>query len=252
MTPSTSFLSFVTSATRSPLRIVEFSQSALCNVFDTTYFGIVFIFWAKPTLSERLGHAAAKPSYVRRPRSCASASSTSSSLNASPSSPRSNSKVQPPCLYSSPPPGASITPSREMNSVTTMFPTGPLYRRSVRTYVRVRRDDSSRRHRLVLRVRRAARRSPPPRTPGDRQRRSRPRGELRGKGVRRPHRDERAHGSPAVSARSRRSAPHVGVHRGEQGGLPRLRRHDAGRRGPVDRRGVPGRPRHAPPRRWPG
>src|SRR5258708_23262498 len=31
-------------------------------------------------------------------------------------------KVQPACLKSSPPPGASITPSSEMNSVTTILP----------------------------------------------------------------------------------------------------------------------------------
>src|SRR3954453_4476948 len=46
----------------------------------------------------------------------------SSSLNLSPSSPRAISKVHPPCLKSSAPPGSSITPSSETNSVTTIFP----------------------------------------------------------------------------------------------------------------------------------
>src|SRR5436190_22643891 len=47
----------------------------------------------------------------------------SSSLNLSPSSPRAISKVQPPCLKSSDPPGSSITPSSDTNSVTTTRPT---------------------------------------------------------------------------------------------------------------------------------
>ena len=45
--------------------------------------------------------------------------------------------------------------------------------------------------------------------------------------------------------RGRRPAAHVGLLRGEQGGVRGLRRHDAARRGPLDRRGVPRRPRDA-------
>ena len=41
--------------------------------------------------------------------------------------------------------------------------------------------------------------------------------------------------------RDRRAAAHVGLLRGEQGGLRGLRRHDAARRGALDRRGVPRR-----------
>src|SRR5690349_2065052 len=70
----------------------------------------------------RSGHASAKPSYVTRPSRKASESSTSSYLNLSPSSPRENSNDQPPYLKSSAPPGSSITPSSETNSVTTIRP----------------------------------------------------------------------------------------------------------------------------------
>src|SRR3954464_13595601 len=70
----------------------------------------------------REGHASAKPSYVLRPSSRASAPKVSSILNLSPSSPRENSKLQPPCLKSSDPPGSSTTPSSEMNSVMTILP----------------------------------------------------------------------------------------------------------------------------------
>jgi hypothetical protein len=48
-------------------------------------------------LASREGQAAAKPSYVTRPSSVTSAPIISSSLNWFPSSPRSYSKVQPPC-----------------------------------------------------------------------------------------------------------------------------------------------------------
>src|SRR5919197_2857791 len=46
----------------------------------------------------------------------------SSSLNLSPSSPRENSNAQPPYLKSSLPPGSSMTPSSDTNSVTMMRP----------------------------------------------------------------------------------------------------------------------------------
>ena len=77
----------------------------------------------------------------------------------------------------------------------------------------------------------------------------RARRELRGEGVRRAHGDGRAPGAPAVPAGDRRRAAHVGVLRGEQGGVRGVRRHDAARRGAVDRRGVPRRRRAASGRR---
>ncbi len=49
--------------------------------------------------------------------------------------------------------------------------------------------------------------------------------------------------------RGRRPAADVGVHGGQQGDVRGLRRHDAARRGPVDRRGVPRRPRDGADRR---
>ena len=50
-------------------------------------------------------------------------------------------------------------------------------------------------------------------------------------------------GPPAVPAGGRRPAAHVGLLRGEQGGLRGVRGHLAARRGALDRRGVPRRPR---------
>src|ERR687886_1442206 len=53
---------------------------------------------------------------MSRPSACR----VSSSLNRFPSSPRSNSKVQPGYLNPGSPPGASMTPSSDTNSVTTI------------------------------------------------------------------------------------------------------------------------------------
>ena len=120
----------------------------------------------------------------------------------------------------------------------------------MRTYVRVvRGDDPARRPRRVLRVGRAARRSSPARAPGHRRRRGRARRELRGEGIRRPHGDGRGAGAAAVPARDRRAAADVRLLRGEQGGVRGFRRHDAARRGALDRRGVPRRPRAPAARR---
>ena len=118
----------------------------------------------------------------------------------------------------------------------------------MRTCVRVRRGhDPACRPRLVLRVGRAARRPEPARQARDRRRRGRSRRELRGEGVRRPHRDGRVEVAAAVPARGRRPAAHGRVLRGEQGRLRGVRRHDPVRRGAVDRRGVPRRARDAAP-----
>ena len=90
----------------------------------------------------------------------------------------------------------------------------------MRTYVRGRRgDDPPRRRRRVLRVRRAARRPAPARAAGDRRRRCRARGQLRGQGLRRAHGDGRPAGATAVPRGDRRPAAHGRLHRGEQGAL---------------------------------
>ncbi len=120
----------------------------------------------------------------------------------------------------------------------------------MRTYVRVARDhDPARGSRRVLRVGRAARRSSPSRPTRHRRRVGRARRELRGQGVRDPNGDGRAPGAQAVPARGAGRAPHVGVLRGEQGRVRGVRGHDAARRGNVDRRGVPRRPRPPASRR---
>src|SRR5438270_1224377 len=102
----------------------------------TTYLGRLLNLSAKSP--SRWGHASAKPSYVTRPSRRASESSTSSYLNLSPSSPRENSNDQPPYLKSSAPPGSSITPSSETNSVTTIRPIrclpSPMLRYSTRRF----------------------------------------------------------------------------------------------------------------------
>ena len=90
------------------------------SVVDTTYFGIELNRSANSP--SRDGHAAAKPSYVLRPSSSARVLRVSSSLKASPSSPRLYAKLQPPYLKSSDPPGSSTTPSSDTNSVTTILP----------------------------------------------------------------------------------------------------------------------------------
>src|SRR3954454_8608051 len=111
---------FDTASTTSPERTVVLFHSGSRSVDDTTYFGMLLNLSAKSPVRD--GHASAKPSYVTRPSSSASDSSSSSTLNLFPSSPRSISNVQPPYLKSSAPPGSSITPSSDTNSVTTILP----------------------------------------------------------------------------------------------------------------------------------
>ena len=78
----------------------------------------------------------------------------------------------------------------------------------MRTYVRVTgRDDPACRRRRVLRVGGAARRSTPARAARDRRRRGRARSQLRGESLRRPDRDERRTGPPAVPTGDRRRRP---------------------------------------------
>src|SRR5258708_15231003 len=120
MSPSNTCLSFETSVATSPLSTVELFHSAFSRVEETTYLGMLLNLSAKSFFAD--GQAAAKPSYVTRPSSSASLLRVSSSLNLSPSCPRSILKVQPACLKPTPPPGASITPSSETNSVTTILP----------------------------------------------------------------------------------------------------------------------------------
>src|SRR5215211_597902 len=135
MSPPTSSFGFRTSPATSPRITVELFQSASSSpsVVETTYLGMEFILSANPASSVIDGQALAKPSYVTRPSSCASAAISSSSLNLSPSSPRLNSKDHPACSNSSPPPGASMTPSRETNSVTTTLPISSSFALSVRS-----------------------------------------------------------------------------------------------------------------------
>src|SRR5215213_9253479 len=110
MSPPCCCLSLETSsATLSLITVELFHSRGSSSVEETTYLGMVLNLSANsPSLD---GHAAAKPSYVTRPSRRASDERVSSSLNLSPSSPRLISNVQPACLKSSPPPGASMTPS---------------------------------------------------------------------------------------------------------------------------------------------
>ncbi len=126
---------------------------------------------------------------------------------------------------------------------------GPLIVRPrvTRTCVRVTLGlDPARGPRLVLRVGRAARRSSASRPPGDRRRRRGARGELRGQGARGSHGDGRRSGAAAVPGCRGGVAADVGLHGGQQGGVQGVRRHRAGGRGVVDRRGLPRRPRARP------
>ena len=114
----------------------------------------------------------------------------------------------------------------------------------MRTYVRAARGHHpARRPRCVLRVGRATRRPPAARAARDRRDGRRALGELRSAGIRRPHRDGRTPGLPAVPACSGGPAPDVRLLGGEQGGVRGVRRHDAGGRRAVDRRGLPRRSR---------
>src|SRR4051794_23981699 len=118
--PSVSPRTCATADARSPSSTVVLPHDGSRSVEDTTYFGI----WLNLSANSpsRSGHASAKPSYVLRPSSIAALCIVSSSLNWSPSSPRENSNAQPPCLALSLPPGSSITPSTDTNSLTMMRP----------------------------------------------------------------------------------------------------------------------------------
>src|SRR5436309_8161588 len=73
--------SFETSAARSPLTRCELFHSSFFKVLEATCFGMLLNRSANPSGSLRLGHAAAKPSYVTRPRRSASEEKVSSCLN---------------------------------------------------------------------------------------------------------------------------------------------------------------------------
>ena len=88
--------------------------------------------------------------------------------------------------------------------------------------------------------------------PGHRRRGRRARRELRGQGARCAHGDGRPAGPPALPGRDRRATTDGGLLGGEQGRVPRLRGHDAARRGALDRRGVPRHPRDGEARGQPG
>src|SRR5881396_1668410 len=73
--------SFETSAARSPLTRCELFHSSIFRVLEATCLGMLLNRSANPSGSLRLGHAAAKPSYVTRPRRSASEAKVSSNLN---------------------------------------------------------------------------------------------------------------------------------------------------------------------------
>jgi hypothetical protein len=120
MSPSNFSLRPATSSATLSLITVELFHSGSSMLLETTYFGMLLNLSANSPSRE--GQASAKPSKVTRPSRRASLAITSSSLNWSPSSPRSNLKAQPPRSQSSEPPGSSITPSTETNCDTTTLP----------------------------------------------------------------------------------------------------------------------------------
>src|SRR2546422_6662989 len=99
---------FETSAARSPLIKWELFHASFFKVLDATNFGMLLNRSANPSGSFRPGQAAAKPSYVTRPRRRASEAKVSTALNfQSASSPNWNVHFS----------GDSTTPSNDMNSV---------------------------------------------------------------------------------------------------------------------------------------
>src|SRR4029453_13790243 len=128
MSPSSSSFSLLASSTASPFSTVVLFHVGFSRGGETPYFGMELNLSANSP--SRDGHAPAKPSYVTRPSSRASDARASSSLNRSPSSPRSNSRLHPGYLKSSPP-GACMTPSSETNSVTTILPISHSFRLSL-------------------------------------------------------------------------------------------------------------------------
>ena len=95
MSPSISRLTLSAASARSPPTTVVLVHSGDSRVEETTYFGMELSLSANSP--SRDGQASANPSYVIRPSSSASDPSVSSSLNWSPSSPRSISNDQPSC-----------------------------------------------------------------------------------------------------------------------------------------------------------
>src|SRR5215475_1634666 len=106
-------------ATSSRPTTCELAQTASgsVSVEETTY--LVEPLNLSANSPSREGQCFANSSKVRRPSSIASEPIVSSSLNLSPSSPRSKRNAQPPPSRSSDPPGSSKTPSSVTNSVTT-------------------------------------------------------------------------------------------------------------------------------------
>src|SRR5712664_3807092 len=73
--------SFETSAAISPLSTCELFHSSFLRVLVATCLGMLLNRSANPSGSLRLGHEAAKPSYVTRPKRSASEEKVSSCLN---------------------------------------------------------------------------------------------------------------------------------------------------------------------------
>src|ERR1700674_335445 len=120
MSPPGFCLSLETSLTTSPLSTVELFHSALSRVEETTYLGMPLNLSANSPSSD--GQALANPWYVTRPSSSASELRVSLSLKSPTSSPCAITKDHPACLKPESPPGSSMTPSSETNSVTTIRP----------------------------------------------------------------------------------------------------------------------------------
>jgi len=124
--PSASCSSRMRATTSLPgMRVVlSHVRSSSPSVSDTTYFGMAFI-WSANGSPARSGHAAAIVCHVRGPNSSASAFVIASS-NVPPITSGSKNGcdqppwAKPPSVSSSRPPGACTTPSKLMNSLTTM------------------------------------------------------------------------------------------------------------------------------------
>src|SRR5213080_1994906 len=110
--------SFETSAARSPLTRCELFHSSFFRVLEATCLGMLLNRSANPSGSLRLGHAAAKPSYVTRPRRSASEENVSSCLKLPISS------FQYGKDHFS---GESTTPSSDMKRVAANRDIGPLH-----------------------------------------------------------------------------------------------------------------------------
>src|SRR6266511_2463101 len=121
MSPPSGSFNFATSSGTSPSSRLElFQPSGSSSVLEATYFERLFIRSANPSSSFLEGQAAAKPSYVTRPRSRASLAKSCSCWTCASSSFQ-YALCQPPCSSSPEPPGSCMTPSSVRYSTATTF-----------------------------------------------------------------------------------------------------------------------------------